>query len=342
MPDAIYRVGPQHAGDRLDHCLSQFLNLSLRASKRLIDDGQVLLNNKRARPGQRVREEDVVCVAQITAPEKSLDENEKHASARLLLCNASFAFLYKPSLLHTVHLAGRNNTSLEDFLAHLLPGEEDKRLLQRLDYATSGIVTCALNASAEALFRAEESSGHVCKYYLCLLQGNLDHSLLMKARLVGKGARVQATNENNPDPARWTEIVPLKVLDAQEACFFLPRDVQDSSLTLAGCRIHRGFRHQIRAHCALAGHPLANDDLYGHSDGQDSNTFSPHKLKTNKERVQDTGTTRHFFLHHARLEFDQNVVESLPDWLSRIDRGEHEAHKWFAQNNFVGYGRCPV
>ena len=214
--------------------------------------------------------------------------------------------------------------------------------MQRLDYATSGIVTCALNASAEALFRAEESSGHVCKYYLCLLQGNLDHSLLMKARLVGKGARVQATNENNPDPARWTEIVPLKVLDAQEACFFLPRDVQDSSLTLAGCRIHRGFRHQIRAHCALAGHPLANDDLYGHSDGQGSNTFSPHKLKTNKERVQDTGTTRHFFLHHARLEFDQNVVESLPDWLSRIDRGEHEAHKWFAQNNFVGYGRCPV
>ena len=340
MPDTIYRVGPQHAGDRLDHCLSQLLGLSMRACKRLVEDRHVLVNNKRTKAGQRVQEEDTIRVVQPLAPGKTCEK--AHNAARLLLRNADFAFLYKPSLLHTVHLAGRNNTSLEDFLAHLLPGEEDKRLLQRLDYATSGIVTCALNASAEALFRSEESSGHVCKYYLCLLQGNLDHSLLMKARLVGKGARVQATSENNPDPARWTEIVPLKVLDAQEACFFLPRDVQDSSLTLAGCRIHRGFRHQIRAHCALAGYPLANDDLYGHSDGQGSNTFSPHKLKTNKERVQDTGTTRHFFLHHARLEFDQNVVESLPDWLSRIDRGEHEAHKWFAQNNFVGYGRCPV
>ena len=32
---------------------------------------------------------------------------------------------------------------------------------------------------------------------------------------------------------------------------------------LVGCRIRKGARHQIRAHLAAAGHPLAGDSLYG-------------------------------------------------------------------------------
>ena len=340
MPDTIYRVGPQHAGDRLDHCLSQLLGLSMRACKRLVEDRHVLVNNKRTKAGQRVQEEDTIRVVQPLAPGKTCEK--AHNAARLLLRNADFAFLYKPSLMHTVHLAGRNNTSLEDFLAQLLPEEEDRRLLQRLDHETSGIVTCALNAHAEKLFRAEEKSGSVCKYYLCLLQGKLDRPLLMKARLVGKGARVQVINEDNPDPARWTEIVPLKTLDADEGCFFRARDSRDTELTLAGCRIHRGFRHQIRAHCAHAGYPLANDCLYGQKDKYGNEGSLGQELQSAEERAQTAQDTRHFFLHHARLEFARNEVECLPDWLSRIGNGKHEAHKWFAQKNFVGYGNCPV
>ena len=325
MPDACYTICAQQAGDRLDHCLAELCGLSLRACRRLVEDKRVLLNNRLARAGQRVREGDTVRIAHSpgrSAAQENEEDNAQHG-ARLLQRNGDFAFLYKPPLLHTVHLAGRNNASLEDVLKVLLPGETEARLLQRLDHATSGIVACALNADAERTFRKAEQSGSVDKYYLCLVRGRLERPLRMKARLCGSGPRVLAMKEESSDPARWTDIAPLKILEAGEAEFFQGPGEQDAALTLAGCRIHRGFRHQIRAHCALAGYPLVNDVLYGAQNEEK-------KLASMDERAG------HFFLHHARLEFARNVVTCLPDWLSCIPKGTNEAHKWFAQKGIVG------
>ena len=42
---------------------------------------------------------------------------------------------------------------------------------------------------------------------------------------------------------------------------------EPSGTTTLTCTITRGFRHQIRAHLAWAGHPIVGDELYGTPDG---------------------------------------------------------------------------
>ena len=71
---------------------------------------------------------------------------------------------------------------------------------------------------------------------------------------------------------------------------------------LIGCRIRKGARHQIRAHLAAAGHPLAGDSLYG------------------AELPCPSG----FLLHHGRVSFPDFQAFRLPAWLPLLPREAQE------------------
>lgn len=350
MPETELRAGAELAGLRLDMALMQLAGLSRRAARRLCADGCVLLNGHPARQGLSVREGDVITILSAqdrskendTAADTQDKETEETAGARCLLRTDDYAFLCKPSLLHSVHLAGRDNASLEDMLPHLVPGCPEARLLQRLDFETSGIVTCALHARAEQAFRAAEHAGEVHKTYLALLTGRLTGPLCMRNALAGQGRRVRALAHEDSDPARSTTIVPLLHLSEDDALTL----GCTGPVTLAGCIIHRGYRHQIRVHCAAAGHPLLHDPLYADDTACTGDTCgcSAHADRDFRGAAAlhgpcsaGQGHSRHFFLHHARLAFCENCIEDLPRWLARIHGGLKEVQTWFAQKCVVAY-----
>ena len=195
----------------------------------------------------------------------------------VLYADADLIALDKPAGRHTAPLRpGETGTMLGEAIGRFpeiagLSGIKsvEPGLLHRLDRDTSGVVVVARNAAAFQNLRAQFRAGRVRKEYLALCVPQAGSAPVWpvqagqrfvlesrfapygpgrrKVRVVPAGADGGAGREASPGTYR-TE---AEVLEARG-----PR-------VLVRAVIVRGFRHQVRAHLAHLGLPIAGDPLYG-------------------------------------------------------------------------------
>ena len=331
-------VLPEENECRLDHVLGRLLpDMGLRGRRRLCEAGLASVNGRPAAPSRKMRPGEVVdvmtdnaadCgVSGTTAPESDtvsfagpdsgggLFPCEK---ARVILRTPHLAALFKPAAMHTEALAGKPGTSLQARLAELL-GVPSARLLNRLDFPTSGLTVAALDAEGERLYRQAQDEGRTTKRYLALLEGELAHEMLAAQKLLLKNrSRVLVELDRHPDVRRHTRVQPLAVMDAAPLRRFLHTHGWTGDLTgpvtLAGCTILKGARHQIRAHCSALGFPLLGDKRYGAA-------FRP-----------EEGMEEAFFLHHGRLILPGFDAAILPPWLALLEKdAARAAERWLKE-----------
>jgi 23S rRNA pseudouridine1911/1915/1917 synthase len=199
------------------------------------------------------------------------------------------AVVDKPAGL-IVHAApGHRGTTLVDELGELLGGGEDPvrpGIVHRLDRDTSGLMIVARTPESHARLGAMISEHVVRREYLALVEGRpsgrsgtidaplgRDYRAAERRAVGGRGAREARTH---------FEVVESLAAD-----------------TLVKARLETGRTHQIRAHFAAIGHPVAGDPRYGHR--------GRHGLKRQ-------------FLHSARLGFEHpftheelNLESPLPE-----------------------------
>lgn len=302
-PPCIFTVPDDCDGMRLDAALSCALpDAGLRARRRLWAWCRICVNGKCSPPGYRVGKGDSIEI--IPAEGKPGDENAlpkalppETAAARsapfdvgsghgawsgghfvsfaLAALSREYAAFLKPAGLHTAHIAGGAEQSLEGLLPsvwpRLLAGHgresggygvdpgpaEPPILLTRLDKATSGLVLAARNRDALANFRTWEQAGQIEKTYVGLVRGHVSGRLLLRNRLLTAARPVtRVLGEADPDETRHTDAEALQALH-------LPRPwPEGTAATLLRAIIRRGARHQIRAHLAHAGYPLLGEHLY--------------------------------------------------------------------------------
>lgn len=318
-------------GQRLDYALALLLpQMGLRGRKRCIESGQVFVNGRSCAAAQRLRKGDVVSLAEEPHPQAEIctesaaangGENGPSAAVadqarlpRLLEQRGEFCFFFKPAGLHTAALAGGGGPNLESMLPQLLPRQcasaqpgadacagAHPQLLQRLDYGTSGIVCAALSPQAAKAFRLAEAAGRCEKRYVALLAGRLEENVTVTLALRTDKRSKSRVLECDADRSRWTDFTPLHYFEGGD----LPQlaIAEDSQfyrvgLTLVGCRIRRGARHQIRAHAAAVGHPLWNDPLYAACIQQDVSCPPPDA----------------FYLHHGCLTLPGASCATPPLW----------------------------
>ncbi len=317
-----WTVLPEEEGLRLDHALERLMpNTGLRGRRRACASGMVTVNGRQAAASFKVRAGDMValasphgiplCSASAALPfQKQGFPGENGVPAdqpRLLQASPHLAFLYKPAGLHSVSLAGRPELSLEAQLPRLLSTLEG-RLLSRLDYFTSGIVTAALDSQGEAFYRAEEDACRIEKRYLALLEGEVSKEVLATMPLDASGLkRVRVLPGHQPDTRRHTSVTPLALLESSRVMQALQLSLSWQGqmppfLTLAGCVIVKGTRHQIRAHCSALGFPLFGDRRYGAS------LHPPHNVQ------------EQYFLHHGALRFSETGIQIAPPWLDSMEK----------------------
>lgn len=327
-------VTPEEAGQRLDRVVARLVpEFGLRGRRRLCAEGRVMVNGVPGREAHKVHPGDVVRVVEFCREtfkrESGLPEGPAepaHAGdlVRLATRGGHLAALYKPAGLHSESLAGKAADSLQARLDGILPGcAHSPRLLNRLDFPTSGLVLAALDREGEEQWRRAQDGGQTEKRYLALLEGALDSERVLRQRLALKGrGRVLVELEAHPDERRHTRLLPLAVLPTDETLAALTaesgeppwqsRGLAPDRVTLAGCVILKGARHQIRAHASAAGYPLLGDRRYG------SRWFCDDSAGKEGTDGPMAPENERFFLHHGRVTLPGFMAWLAPAWLERL------------------------
>jgi 23S rRNA pseudouridine955/2504/2580 synthase len=121
----------------------------------------------------------------------------------------------------------------------------------RLDRNTDGLVICANNYESARILTGIIKDRTVKKYYKCTVEGNCELEGTFKAYLVKDNKTNKVTVSDKPFN-NSKEIITA----------FKPLEYKDDK-TVMEVDLITGKSHQIRAHLASIGHPLAGDMKYG-------------------------------------------------------------------------------
>jgi 23S rRNA pseudouridine1911/1915/1917 synthase len=268
------------AGVRLDAWLSQALAETSRAAAAdLIERGGVLVDGER-RPkstrlhgGERVRiDAPVPARADPAVPQPVLVWDDE-----------SLAVIDKPAGLVVHPAPGHRGLTLVEWLAQRY-GDWDPRAVHRLDRDTSGLMLVAKGETAQRELQGALRRRDVVREYLALATGGVATRSGTIDAPIGRDVRRRTRMSTRTDKPR-------------EARTHFEVETFAGEHSLVRVRLETGRTHQIRAHFAAIGHPLAGDREYGAHD--------------------DLGLTRQF-LHSTRLALHVQPAGDWREWRSEL------------------------
>jgi len=178
----------------------------------------------------------------------------------------------KPAGIHTAPLTPGESDTLLAFVSEAFPEvsgvpgikASEPGLLHRLDRDTSGIVVFARTPAAFRALRSQFASGTVEKEYqaVCLCRSNRVSGESFAVRSMFAPAGPGRRKVRVVMPGEKSERLLKKASRAlYETVAYVEKLRGERALVRAA--IHKGFRHQIRAHLAFSGLPILGDSLYG-------------------------------------------------------------------------------
>ena len=174
---------------------------------------------------------------------------------RIVHADEWLAVIDKPAGL-VVHAApGHREPTMVDLLGDLLAGGADPvrpGIVHRLDKDTSGLMVVARSPEAHRQLAAMIKERRVRRSYLALVEGHPRSRTGTIDAPLGRDYRAperRAVGGRGPRDAR-THFTVRELL---------PGDA------LVEARLETGRTHQVRAHFAAIGHPIAGDPRYGHA-----------------------------------------------------------------------------
>lgn len=290
-------ITPENAKQRLDVFLEKMLiEHSRSAVKKLIEEGNILLNNEKVKSGEKLRVGDVVYV---TIPEpKQISTKAENIDIDIIYQDSDVAVINKAQGM-VVHPANGNfdGTLVNALLYHIkdlsgINGELRPGIVHRLDKDTSGLMVVAKNDNAHR-FIAKQLEDKTChRNYLALVEGNIKtDGGTIETRL--DRSKVDRKKMAVTDEGGRIAITDYKVVE------------RFGKYTLVDFSLKTGRTHQIRVHSKYICHPVVGDLTYG----RESKEF-----KLNGQ-----------LLHAYRLEFVHPSTKklvtfecSLPDYFEKV------------------------
>jgi 23S rRNA pseudouridine1911/1915/1917 synthase len=260
------------AGTRLDKAVAALVpELSRARIKRAVELGAVRVNGRRMAKGGNVVQGDVVRI-DVALVADAAPVPVPDAPLRIALENDQVVVVDKPAGQPTAPLRpGETGTLVnallgrypeltpqgpDSFIGHAL---REPGIVHRLDTETSGALLVARTAAAFDELRSALKEGKLDKRYLlvCSEQGLPDEGTI----------DFPLTNHPKDQRRVYACTHPRDVMryDPRPASTRY-RVVQRAGVwALVEASVEKALRHQLRAHFAAIGYPLAGDELYGGS-----------------------------------------------------------------------------
>lgn len=242
---------------RIDKYLINELSYSRSKIQRMIEQEQILVNNKSTKNSYVLKQNDEITINEdyteeidITAEDIPLDIY--YEDEYLLVVN-------KPSGM-VVHPAAGNhtNTLVNALMYHCnsnlstLNGTVRPGIVHRIDKDTSGLLLVAKTDEVHEDLAKQISAKTVTRKYIALVQGIINEDTATIDAPIGRDPnnrkKMAVTDQNSKDA-----ITHIRVLKRY------------NKATLIECKLETGRTHQIRVHLNYINHPIVNDPVYGYN-----------------------------------------------------------------------------
>ena len=304
-----YIVSREDAKKRLDIYLKE-KNEKLTRSyiKKLLEDGNILVNNKNEKSGYMIKENDKIT---LNLPDvKPIEARPEDIKLNIIYEDDDIIIVDKEKGM-VVHPANGNYTgtmvnslmyshkgSLSSINGVIRPG-----IVHRIDKDTSGILVVAKNDNAHKKLSEQFKVHSIKRKYVALVKGIIKEDKLDINLPIGRSSKdrkkMAVTYKNSKEAI--THIAVLKRF-------------YNSNVTFIEASLETGRTHQIRVHMSYIGHPLVGDEVYGKKD-------SKFKVEGQMLHARLLG-----FIHPTKneyVEFTSDIPKEFKNLLETLEKKEN-------------------
>ncbi len=283
---------------RIDKYLSDNTDLTRNKIQKLIDDENILVNNKKIKNSYKVSNNDEIT---INVVEEEIDIKGENIDIDIIYEDDDVIVVNKKSGM-VVHPGNGNH---EHTLVNALMGHTDDLsdeggsercgIVHRIDKDTSGILLVAKTNEAHRILCDDFKNKNVKRKYIALVHGVIDNNKGKINAPIGRSKvdrkKMCITDENSKNA-----VTNFTVLERY------------TDATLLELILETGRTHQIRVHMEYINHPVVNDAVYG-----------------KRKKVNDYGQ----MLHAAYLGFNHPITKEYMEFEVRPEKEFYEILELF-------------
>lgn len=312
--DFLLKTDKKDVGKRLDKFVMDNLeDVSRNKIKKLIEKEEVLVNEKKAKAGYKLKQGDEVKIENV-ALEDDFEVLDKYIEPEpinlsIIYEDEDLLVINKPKGMVTHPAPGNvNGTLVNALLYHYkelsnLGGKIRPGIVHRLDKDTSGVMLIAKNDQIHNYLKDEFKHRRIIKEYLAISEGRFTNSKRIIEAPIGR----------HPENRKRMDVVEggrdakthVKVLRTFE--------FKDNYYNYIKAFPVTGRTHQIRVHLSYLGCPIIGDEVYGK--GKKKKGKTPH--------FNINGQALHAFklkFYHPRKKKELIFKAPLPEYFSDLLR----------------------
>ena len=298
MNEIIMEITPEMEGERIDKCISNYLeSLSRSYIQKIIKDGKAYVNDAVVKANYKVKVDDKV---QFEIPDcEEPDIPPQDIPLDILYEDKDVLVVNKPKNM-VVHPAPGHyeGTLVNAIMFHCkdelsgISGVLRPGIVHRIDKDTTGSIIICKNDESHRKIAQQLKEHSITRKYRAIVYGRIMEEEGTVNAPIGRhpaDRKKMAINEKNGKPA----ITHYRVLERFD------------KYTYIECQLETGRTHQIRVHMTSIGHPLLGDEVYG-------NAKCPFKLEGQTLHAMTIG-----FIHPTTGEYVEYEAP-LPEYFEHL------------------------